>query len=132
MALAISILSTFVGFDRQRGFYPVVLIVIASYYALFAVIGKSNHVLIIESVVIAAFILASIIGFKRNLWLVVVALIVHGVFDFFHGYMISNPGVPLWWPMFCLTYDITAAGYLASLLMRSRLTAQNPLTIREE
>jgi hypothetical protein len=48
----------------------------------------------------------------------------HGVFDFFHGHVVSNPGVPAWWPMFCLTYDITAAIYLAWLLCRAILSAK--------
>lgn len=40
LAFAISfIFGTVVGFDRSRAFYPVVMIVIASYYALFALMG---------------------------------------------------------------------------------------------
>jgi hypothetical protein len=38
--------------------------------------------------------------------------------------LIQNPGVPAWWPGFCLTYDIAAAGYLAWIL-RSRLEASH-------
>jgi hypothetical protein len=30
--------------------------------------------------------------------------------------VISNPGVPGWWPMFCLAYDVTAGVYLGWLL----------------
>jgi hypothetical protein len=36
----------------------------------------------------------------------------------FHGHLVNNPGVPTWWPAFCLTYDITAAAFLAWLLKR--------------
>jgi hypothetical protein len=36
--------------------------------------------------------------------------------DLAHDRFISNPGVPLWWPAFCLAYDLTAAAYLAWLL----------------
>jgi len=32
--------------------------------------------------------------------------------------LLSNPGVPGWWPAFCLAYDVTAAAYLAWLLKR--------------
>lgn len=124
LALAVSLFATVVGFDRHRAFYPTVLIVIASYYALFAVQGGSTHALIMECAFIAAFMLASVLGFKLNLWLVVAALVAHGVFDFLHGQLISNPGVPTWWPMFCLTYDVVAAAYLATLLRRPK----NPRT----
>jgi hypothetical protein len=99
------------------------MVVIASYYALFAVIGGSIQVLVIESIVIVAFLGASIAGFKRSLWLVVAALAGHGVFDLVHGHLIENPGVPPWWPHFCLAYDVVAAAYLAWLLLRSKVHA---------
>lgn len=50
LALAMSLTATFVGFDRDRAFYPTVTIVIASYYALFAVMGGSTEALAAESV----------------------------------------------------------------------------------
>jgi len=62
----------------------------------------------------------AVLGFRSSLWLVVAALGVHGVFDLVHGSFVSNPGVPPWWPAFCLTYDVTAAGYLAWLMIRRR------------
>ena len=124
LALAVSGLATLVGLDRDRAFYPTLLVVIASYYVLFAVMGDSGHALVMETVVMAGFLLAALIGFKRNLWLVVAALAAHGIFDFFQANVVANPGVPAWWPAFCLTFDITAAVFLAWLLRRSRsLTA---------
>jgi hypothetical protein len=54
---------------------------------------------------------------------VVVALAAHGIFDLAHAAFISNPGVPHWWPEFCLTYDVTAAVYLAWLLKSGRIRA---------
>lgn len=126
LALAVSALATCVGFDRDRVFYPMLMIVIALYYALFAVMGGSIQALVTESVVIVGFLLVSILSFRRNLWIVAGALFAHGIFDFFHDHLISNPGVPAWWPMFCLTYDIAAAAYLAGLLKRSRIAANVP------
>ena len=120
LALATCVLATVVGLDRDRAFYPTITIVIASYYVLFAVMGGSVPALAIESVVMAGFLLVSILGFRRNLWLLVAALFAHGVLDSIHGHLISNPGVPPWWPVFCLAFDITAAAYLAWLLSGSR------------
>jgi hypothetical protein len=80
------------GFDRDRVFYLTVLIVIATYYILFAVMGSSTPTLAIESA--ASFLVLAVAGFKKNLWLVVAALAGHGVFDFFHQLFIQNPGVP--------------------------------------
>jgi hypothetical protein len=82
------------------------------------IMGGSVQALLLESIAIAAFSGLSVLGFKRNLWLVVGAIVAHGIFDFFHRYIVTNPGVPIWWPMFCLTYDIMTAAYLAWLLKR--------------
>ena len=123
LALSIGLSATFLGMDRDRVFYPAVMMVIASYYALFAIMGGSGQVLAFEMVPVVAFLVAAVVGFKRSLWLVVVALAAHGVFDFFHGQLIANPGVPLWWPSFCGAYDVVAAAYLAWLLSRSKVRA---------
>ena len=123
LALSVGLFATFFGLDRDRAFYPTVLIVIALYYALFAVMGGSVDALLLESIVIVAFLGASIAGFKSTLWLVVVAFAAHGLFDLVHGQLITNPGVPAWWPSFCLSYDVMAAGFLAWLLSRSRVRA---------
>jgi hypothetical protein len=120
LAVAACAFATLVGFDRHRAFYPTVMIIIASYYGLFAVMGGSLHALAVESVVIAAFVLVSVLGFKLNLWFVVAVLFLHGLFDLVHPHLILNPGVPPWWPSFCLTYDVTAAAYLAWLLRRPK------------
>jgi hypothetical protein len=118
LALAIAGAATIIGFDRERAFYPIVLIVIASYYVLFALMGATGRTMVVELIAASGFLLAAVIGFKRNLWLVVIALIGHGVFDFVHRWFIENPGVPDWWFGFCLTFDVIIGAYLAVLLMK--------------
>ena len=124
LALAVSGMATLSRLDRDGAFYPTVMIVVASYYALFAVMGGSGHALGVETAVITVFLAASLVGFKYSLWLVVAALAAHGILDAFHDQLITNPGVPVWWPPFCLTYDVVAAGYLAYLLVRRGGAAQ--------
>ena len=119
LAFIVAVFARLVGLDRDRAFYPTVLIVIASTYVLFAVMGGSMQALMIESIAMTAFIIAAVIGFKFNPWIVVLGLVGHGIFDFFHGGIINNPGVPVWWPSFCLAYDVIAGGYLAWLLSRA-------------
>ena len=123
LALSVGLACTFIGMDRDRALYPAVMIVIASLYALFAVMGGSTQALIAELVAGAAFVAAAIAGFKRSLWLVAAALAAHGVFDLVHGHLIENPGVPRWWPHFCMAYDVVAGAYLAWLLARSKVQA---------
>jgi len=77
----------------------------------------SVEALTTESLVAGLFLVVAVVGFKKNLWLVVAALAGHGVFDLFHHLFIENPGVPVWWPGFCLGFDILASGVLAALLM---------------
>lgn len=120
LALCVSLGARFVGLDRDRAFYPTVLAVVASYYGLFAVMGGSTQALLIESGVIVAFLVAVVLGFKRSLWIVAVALVAHGLFDLVHGHFIANPGVPAWWPWFCMAYDVTAGVWLAWLLREKR------------
>ena len=53
------------GFDRDRAFYPTVLIVVASYYPLFAVMGAPRHsTLEIEFAVGLVFSALAVLGFK--------------------------------------------------------------------
>jgi hypothetical protein len=123
LAFAVGLFATVTGLDRDRAFYPVVMIVIASLYALFAVMGASTEALILESIAGAVFVVAATAGFKRSLWIVAGALAAHGIFDLAHGAFIANPGVPDFWPHFCLAYDVAAAVYLAGLLKSRRIHA---------
>jgi hypothetical protein len=109
-----------VGFDRERAFYPTVLIVIASYYALFAVMGAFTRTLIIESILAGIFVLFAVLGFKGNYWLVVAALVGHDVFDLARHAFIDNPGVPRWWPGFCLASDVVFGAWVAVLIITRR------------
>lgn len=120
IALAVFALGRFAGFDRDRAFYSTITIVVAHYYALFALAGGSMAALSSELWPMAAFVVAAVVGFRRNMLIVAVALAAHGVFDIFHGRLITNPGVPAWWPGFCMTYDFVAPFGLAWILWRDR------------
>jgi hypothetical protein len=124
LALLAGVFATVVGLDRDRAFYPTVMIVIALLYTLFAAIGASPQALALELLAGAAFLLAAVFGFRSSLWIVAVALAGHGIFDLFHGSVIANPGVPEWWPAFCSSYDVVAAAYLAWLLASGRRNAK--------
>lgn len=118
LALAVAGTGVIVGFDRDRAFYPVVLIVTASYYVLFAVMGASGGVLVLEIIVASGFLVFAVLGFKRNLWLVAGAIAGHGVFDLVHHLFIDNAGMPRWWPGFCLAFDLVLGAVLAVRFMR--------------
>lgn len=116
-ATAVGLFATVIGFDRDRSFYPVVLIVIATLYLLFAAMAGSTGVLVAEAIPAFVFVAMATLGFRKTPWLVVAGLALHGVFDFFHHAVIANPSVPIWWPGWCLAYDVVAAAYLAGLIV---------------
>jgi hypothetical protein len=120
VALGVAGFGRWTGFDRDRAFYPTVVVVVASYYVLFAAMAGSGRALVVESIVMTAFVLAAVIGFKSSSWLVAAALAAHGLFDQLHPLIVENPGVPEWWPAFCMTFDVGAAGLLALLLVSAR------------
>ena len=113
LSLGVALFARRVGFDRDRAFYPTVLIVIASYYVLFAAMSGSVQTVLLESIVMAGFSIAAVVGFKSSAWIVVAGLAGHGALDAFHGNILENSGVPVWWPAFCLAFDLGAAGGLA-------------------
>jgi hypothetical protein len=124
LALIVSGLARATGLDRDRAFYTAMAFTVASYYVLFAAMSGSTQTLVLESIVTIAFVLLALIGFKRNLWLVVASIGGHGVFDAVHDFVYANAGVPDWWPAFCLSFDIAAAGALAWLLLSNKLAAR--------
>jgi|SRR6476661_5082096 len=120
LSLGTIVLAAVIGFARERSFYSTVLIVVATYYILFAVMGASGRTLMIEIAIASGFVLFAVLGFKGNLWLVAAALMGHGIFDFIRPTVIANPGVPHWWPGFCMAFDVIFGGWLALQLLQRR------------
>ncbi len=119
VAAGVSAFARLVGLDRERGFFTAVLIVVGHYYVLFAAMAGSMRALAVESAGLAAFMLCAAIGFRRNYMLVGAGLIAHGVFDLFHAGLIDNPGVPAWWPPFCLSFDVVAGAWVMWMAQRT-------------
>ena len=112
VGLGAGLFGTVVGFDRERGFYPVVLIVIAAYYVLFAAMGDPSA-LGVEAMLTACFAALAVAGFRITPWLVVIGLLAHAGLDAVHQPLIANAGAPTWWPAFCGACDVAMAGWLA-------------------
>jgi hypothetical protein len=118
LAGAVALFATVVGLARERSFFATVLIVVGSYYVLFAAMGGSSRTLLAETVAAGIFLLFAVLGFKGNLWVLAVGLIGHGIFDFVHHFLIDNPGVPRWWPGFCMAFDVAFGVLLGLRLIR--------------
>lgn len=70
LSVGVALFARYVGFDRDRAFYPTVMIVIASYYVLFAAMSASVQTVVIESVVMTLFAAAAVAGFTSIAWIV--------------------------------------------------------------
>lgn len=119
LALVFCAAAAALGMDRERVFYPAVVMAVASYYVAFAVSDGSAELMLSEVSIAAVFVVAAVLGFKHNPWIAVVALAGHGVMDVFHHLLVHNSGVPRSWPGFCASFDVAAAVFVA-LLMRAR------------
>jgi hypothetical protein len=125
LAIAIVALGRVAGLDRDRAYYPVALIVIGSYYVLFALMAGDRSALPGELVFAALFAAISVAGFRLSLWLVAAGMAAHGLFDFVRAVFLPGSGVPLWWPAFCGSIDVALACGLAALLLRGWVPARD-------
>lgn len=118
LGIILAIFARLTKFDRDRSYYAVVLIVIATYYVLFACIA--NEAIVAEIFVASLFSILATLGGLRWQILLGIGICLHGVFDFMHGYIISNPGVPIWWPAFCGSIDIVLGLWVIFLVVTKR------------
>ena len=124
LAPVIVLLGRLSGLDRDRALYPTALIVIAAYYVLFATMGGAK-VLPGELIAATPFIGIAIVGFRTSLWWTAAGIAGHGMFDWVvHPRLISNPGVPVFWPAFCGSIDVALAVLIAVLLLRRDIRAR--------
>ncbi len=115
--------ATALGLDRERAFYPAVVMAVASYYLAFAVADGRGEVMLAEAAIAAVFVVSAVAGFKLDPRIAVFALGAHGAMDVVHHLLVDNSGVPQVWPGFCASFDLAAAGFVA-LVMRARARGQ--------
>jgi hypothetical protein len=124
LAPVVVVLGRLSGLDRDRAMYPITLIVIAAYYVLFATMGGARA-LPAELIAATVFIVVAIVGFRTSLWWVAAGIAGHGVFDWVvHPGLISNPGMPVFWPAFCGSIDVVLGVLVAILLLRRAIPAR--------
>lgn len=112
LSAAVLLFARVVGFHRDRAFYPTILMIVASFYILFATIGASGRSLLFEILVALGFTTLAVLGYKRSFRIIAAGIFAHGVFDFFHHFFVPNPGMPPWWPAFCMSFDVAMGAWL--------------------
>ena len=123
LAVAVAIFARIVGLDRDRAFYSTVLIVVGSYYVLFAAMADGRAGIRLEILFFLIFAGAAVLGFRTSMWVVAGGLALHGIFDFARLGSLPAPGAPEWWPDFCGGFDVAAAVLLGALLLAGRKSA---------
>lgn len=120
LAATVAAFAAGTGLAGERAFYPTVAIVVASYYDLFATLGADPQAIVVESLAGIVFVVLAVLGFRVHPAYAAAALVGHGLFDLVHPHAIDNPGVPAWWPGFCMAFDVALG---AIVLLRLRRTS---------
>lgn len=127
LAIIMGVAARITHFDIDRSYYATVLIVIASYYVLFAFMAQ--EAIIIEIVIASIFAAIAVFGAYRWAPLIGIGIILHGVFDLTHSHLIHNSGVPSWWPAFCAGVDLVLGIWVIYLAITNKvLTARGGAT----
>ena len=106
----------------ERWLYSLGLLVLPGLYAFFALRADEQAVGIKEMIfgvpwVVAGLVFA-LVSIRQSAVVVGVFWLLHGLYDLVHGRLITNPGVPGWYPIFCFVVDAVVGGYLLWLSRR--------------
>ena len=102
------------GWDQIA--WPLILISLPGHYMLFGVLAGDVYVILLELLYGLPFIVLGLLCWKLRLtwmvYVVAIAWLAHGIYDFAHDQFFVNPGVFSWYPAFCALIDVVVAGYL--------------------
>lgn len=108
---------------RPRGF-ALGLAVLPAIYMLFALMAGDMSATALEFAYGLPFFVLGYLCFKggfKGSGLVVVGLwALQAAYDAYHHLLVANPGVPFWYPPFCLGFDIMMVLYLLRLVSRQK------------
>jgi hypothetical protein len=92
--------------------YALGITLIAAVYIGFAVADGRPKVIAVETVVASLFVLVAAVGVTTSGWVLVAALVGHGLKDAWQhrtGFVANTR----WWPPFCAAVDVVAAAFIA-------------------
>ena len=106
----------------ERWLYSLGLLSLPSIYAFFALQAGEQAVGIKEMIYGAPYVVAGLVfacvSVRRSAVVVGVFWLLHGLYDLVHSRLITNPGVPDWYPIFCFVVDVVVGSYLLWLSRR--------------
>ncbi len=106
----------------QRSVYALGLLTLPTLYALFALHAGDHAVAIKEMTYglpyLTAGLVFAFVSVRRSAILVGAFWILHGLYDLVHSQLITNAGVPHWYPVFCFCVDVVIGVYVLWLSQR--------------
>jgi len=106
----------------ERWLYALGLITLPSLYASFALRAGQPAVAVQEMIYGVPYVVAGLVfawvGFRRSAVVVGAMWLLHGLYDLVHSRLLTNPGVPDGYPIFCFVVDAVVGAYLLWLARR--------------
>jgi hypothetical protein len=106
----------------QHWLYALGLLTLPSLYAFFALRAGEQAVAVKEMIYGIPFIVAGLVfafvSVPQSAVVVGALWILHALYDLAHSRLITNAGVPDWYPVFCFSIDVVIGAYLLCLARR--------------
>lgn len=102
--------------------YALGLLTLPGLYASFALRAGALAVGVKEMIYGIPFIVAGLVfafvSVRQSAAVVGIFWLLHGLYDLVHGQLFTNPGVPVWYPVFCFVVDVVVGVYVLWLSRR--------------
>ena len=106
----------------ERWLYSLGLLTLPSLYAFFALQAGEKAVGVKELIYGVPYLVAGLVfafvSVRRSAVVVGVFWLLHGLYDLVHSRLITNIGVPHWYPIWCCVVDVVIGAYLLWLSRR--------------
>ena len=106
----------------ERWLYSLGLLTLPGLYAFFALQAGEQAVGVREMMYGAPYVVAGLVfafvSVRQSAVVVGVFWLLHGLYDLVHSQLITNTGVPDWYPIFCFVVDVVIGVYLLWLSRR--------------
>lgn len=106
----------------ERWLYSLGLLTLPSLYASFALHAGEPAVGVKEMIFGVPYVVAglvfALVSVRQSAVVVGVFWLLHGLYDLVHSQLITNAGVPGWYPIFCFVVDAVIGSYLLWLSRR--------------
>ena len=100
----------------ERWLYSLGLLTLPGIYAFFALQAGEQAVGVKEMIYgvpyVAAGLVFACVSVRQSAVVVGVFWLLHGMYDLVHRQLITNIGVPAWYPIFCFVVDAVIGSYL--------------------